>query len=534
MNNSIRFFSLFAPDSEQKYFRLNDNTINDLSIDFLALNLAETTDEQSRLKQMLYNMPVSRDIIEYRQEIYKDLKDFPDVCNELCEIFDRMNFYTQENIRNLNEKSSIWELVARLRSLQNYVDSVSQLQKLLKDKNFTSRGMKTLYEHIERIHSEGGFSELEKDLEAIGEDVNSIHSMTLGVNFDSNFFPHEVGILSLNNYYFGEKGMLERFFKFHKKGNSEDTDLTPFTMLTHPKVLSADTSPLMNNLTRLVEQMLPTATKKILRVLKKYTDISASAIAGCADELMFYIRFINLEKKLTENNLPCCMPEFSDNDTVFSDVYNVKLAIHSINTVAENATVCNDLHFTKDDNILILTGPNRGGKTIITQGIGLAVLMFQLGVFVPCRSGKIKLCDGIYTHFPADENQTVTLGRLGEESERFSNICKIASSDSLLLFNESFATTSHNESLYIAEDVIKYLTCLGARACFNTHLHELAENIENLSCDKSICGCASVVMGKRDSENAYKISYEKPDGKSYAHSIAYQYGITLDQLLENI
>jgi hypothetical protein len=41
-------------------------------------------------------------------------------------------------------------------------------------------------------------------------------------------------------------------------------------------------------------------------------------------------------------------------------------------------------------------------------------------------------------------------------------------------------------------------------------------------------------MGKRDSENAYKISYEKPDGKSYAHSIAYQYGITLDQLLENI
>jgi hypothetical protein len=36
MNNSIRFFSLFAPDSEQKYFRLNDNTINDLSIDFLA------------------------------------------------------------------------------------------------------------------------------------------------------------------------------------------------------------------------------------------------------------------------------------------------------------------------------------------------------------------------------------------------------------------------------------------------------------------------------------------------------------------
>ncbi|MBR6671078.1 MAG: DNA mismatch repair protein, partial [Ruminococcus sp.] len=144
------------------------------------------------------------------------------------------------------------------------------------------------------------------------------------------------------------------------------------------------------------------------------------------------------------------------------------------------------------------------------------------------------LCDGIYTHFPADENQTVTLGRLGEESERFSKICKTATSESLLLFNESFATTSHTESLYIAEDVLKYLCCLGARTCFNTHMHELAENADNLQCERSICGAASVVMGKSEGENTYKLTYEKPNGKSYAHSIAFQYGITLEQLFENL
>ena len=93
----------------------------------------------------------------------------------------------------------------------------------------------------------------------------------------------------------------------------------------------------------------------------------------------------------------------------------------------------------------------------------------------------LRLCDGIYTHFPVEEEKTVSLGRLGEEAERFNDICKTAGHESLLLFNESFATTSHTESLYIAEDVLKYLCCIGARTCFNTHMHELAENADKIS-----------------------------------------------------
>ncbi len=534
MYHKKSIFSLFSPENSNEYFQLGENTINDLSINFLVHYLSTENDEQNKLKEMLCRMPVSREIIEYRQNIYNDLKSFPEVCEQLSEIFASMQFYTNDSNCNISEKSSAWELIARMRSLQNYVDSITRMQNLLVGKDFKSDGMKKLSQFINKIYSDSGFSELEKDLEILGEDINEIRSMTLGINFNSEFFPEEVGIISLNSYPFGEKGVLERFFKFHKKINPDDTELTPFTMLTHPKKLSADANPLMNNLTRIVEQMLPTATKKLLRVLKRYTDISAATISGCGEELMFYIRFIELEKQLESKNLPCCVAEFSDNDTEFSDLYNIKLAIYSINSNDEQKTVCNDLHFNKSQNILILTGPNQGGKTIITQAIGLAFLMFQLGVFVPCRSAKVKLCDGIYTHFPADENQTVTLGRLGEESERFSKICKTATSESLLLFNESFATTCHTESLYIAEDVLKYLCCLGARTCFNTHMHELAENADNLQCERSICGAASVVMGKSEGENTYKLTYEKPNGKSYAHSIAFQYGITLEQLFENL
>ncbi|MBE6851496.1 MAG: hypothetical protein E7504_07190 [Ruminococcus sp.] len=534
MESSIRRFSLLSPNDSTAYFQLSDSTANDLSIDFLAAHLSHEKEEQPKLRHLLMQMPVDPAIISYRQAIYKDLKNAPKICEKMQEIFDAMQFYTMDVSRSIYEKSSIWELVTRLRSLQNYVSSISQLQTLLKGCAFSSDGMRTLVQHIETISTESGFAELAKDLEMLGDDIDGIRSMTLGVNFDSEFYPHEVGIISLNPYAFGEKGMLERFLQFHRQKKASDAELTPFTMITHEKKPSAAESPLMNNLTQIVERMLPTATRKLHKILKKYTDVSGMALARLGDELMFYLRFIELEKKLGAADLPTCIPECSENDTIFSDLYNVKLAICHLEGTVENHIICNDMAFTKSQNILILTGPNHGGKTILTQGVGLALLLFQQGVCVPCSGGRIALCDGIYTHFPADENQTVALGRLGEESERFRIICQNATSESLLLFNESFATTSHTESLYIAQDVLKYLCCLGARTCFNTHMHELAEHTEQLRCEQSVCGAASVVMGQREGEDAYRIRYEKPDGKSYAHDIALQYGITFEQLLGNL
>lgn len=69
-----------------------------------------------------------------------------------------------------------------------------------------------------------------------------------------------------------------------------------------------------------------------------------------------------------------------------------------------------------------------------------------------------------FTHFPADENDTVDLGRLGEESKRLAEIFSSASRYSLLLLNESLATTNVAEGLYIARDVVKSMRYLGTRA----------------------------------------------------------------------
>ena len=501
------------------------------------------------IKNILIDMPADEKIISYRRAVYADLRADAELCENLYDIFEGMRFYTKDSQKHIEKGSTIWDLISKLKSLENYITSVIELNKAIDGREFASEGMKRFAAFIKDIYDNSGFEELSKDIEIISEDVRQVRSLTIGVNLDENFYPSETGIIALNKFWFEEQSMLKRFLKYHRKDQLNDENLMAFSMEMPDDNMAESlnkyerkyrgaarqpsANPLMNNLNTVIERMLPSTTAKLRRVLHKYVDVSGYVLASLADEMLFYLRFIELEKQLTASGVPCCLGEASDKDTVLRDFYNVKLAICRVKGTVDEEIVCNDLEFTREKTVNILTGPNRGGKTIFTQGVGLAFLLYQSGVFVPASSAKVRLCDGIYTHFPVEEERTVSLGRLGEEAERFNEICKAATGSSLLLFNESFATTSHTESVYIAEDVIRYLCCIGARTFFNTHMHELAEDTDKFNkAEGAICKAVSVVMENDGGKRSYKISYKAPDGKSYAHEIAYKYGITFEQLME--
>ena len=193
---------------------------------------------------------------------------------------------------------------------------------------------------------------------------------------------------------------MKRFIKYRLKDQKNDKDLRQFTMempsnelnwihqkyrgIPSPTNRPTDT-PLMNNLNTIMERMLPSMTSKLKKVLNKYVDVSGRALAGLADELLFYLRFIGLEKKLTEYGIPCCSAEISDSDTVLRDFCNLKLAICRMKGTVEEDIVCNDMEFTDDKTVQVLTGPNRGGKTILTQGIGLVFLLYLIGEDTPLQ-----------------------------------------------------------------------------------------------------------------------------------------------------
>ena len=530
MQRDIRSFSLLAPDGAKPCVHLHDTVVNDLSLAYLCSRLAGHTTEEGILLSFLRELPTDPAVIAYRQAVYRDLREDPAFCEKLMEIFDAMQFGSIDDTHGNFGNTGIWQLIDRLRTLEQYSTAITSIRSLLEGKKFRSEAMQKFTQYIGEIYESSGFSALSEDLRILGDDVMSIKSMTLGINFDHNFAPEEAGILSLNPYTFGEKGFLEKFIQFHHKRNPDDRDLKQFTMLTHAKPEQASENLLMNNLNHLIEEMLPALTGKLRRVLKRYSDMSGILLARIGDELLFYTRMIGLEQRLTDAGFPCTMPDCTARDTHFREFYNVKLALCRLDGTVQNEIVCNDVDFTQAQTILLLTGPNQGGKTVFTQGIGLVFLLAQHGLFVPCRSAELRICDGIFTHFPADENRTISYGRLGEEAMRFREICQTATQDSLLLFNESFATTTHTESLCIARNALQYLCVLGARTCFNTHMHELAAEPDALQTEQAVCGAVSIVMGKRGTPDAYKVRVAPPDGISDAQAIAEQYGITFEQL----
>ena len=216
-------------------------------------------------------------------------------------------------------------------------------------------------------------------------------------------------------------------------------------------------------------------------------------------------------------------------------IYNLKLAVFE--TEESGNIVPNDMDFDRNRRVYILTGANRGGKTTITQAVGQLFVLAQGGIYIPGKAFTFSPVTGIYTHFPADEDKTLDLGRLGEECKRFKAIYEEADSRSLLLMNESFSTTSFEEGYYIAKDSVRAILHKGMRTIYNTHMHKLAFDVEEMNEEQQKAehteGKAfSMIVHMKGTERSYQIEVAPPEGKSYASEIAKKYGVTYEMLVK--
>ena len=211
------------------------------------------------------------------------------------------------------------------------------------------------------------------------------------------------------------------------------------------------------------------------------------------------------------------------------DFYNLRLAVSGSEM---SDIVTNDLDFDKEHTVYILTGANRGGKTTITQAVGIMYVLAQGGIFVPATSFRYKPVDCIYTHFPADEDKTLDLGRLGEECIRFKEGYNSCTKDSLYLLNESFSTTSFEEGDYIAKDSVRALLKNSVRTIYNTHMHKLGADIDELNSEDTEAKASSLRAINEEGRRSFKVEIAPPNGLSYARDIAEKYGVTYEQLME--
>ena len=532
-------FSLLYPaGKEPSYQTLNDEACNDLSLEYICDALTESEYEQNIIKRMMMKIESDPEVIRYRCDIFDDILKFPSLRNKIKELLEQLDYLKDlERSAKDNTAAPVWQLINRLQELDAYVNCITGINESLTENPINSVGLKKMKEYVSSVYNESGFEHLNEDIKSMMGDIGQIRSVSLGVNLDSHMRPVEVGIVSLNDEKFVRPGVLQQFLDFASK-KSEIHGGASFDGMTkiHTVGKAAGEDPLMNNLSRVVSEMLGSTVKQLKNKLSRYVNISGYSLTKLIPEFIFYVRWAEFCSKIMDKGIPMSKPEILEGEKremSAKDLYNLKLAIQILQDKKIDI-ICNDFEFNKEHGIYIMTGPNRGGKTTFTQAVGIIFLLAQHGIYVPAGSLSLSPCDNIYTHFPADENQTVDLGRLGEESKRLSEIFSIATNRSVLLFNESLATTSFAEGLYIAKDVVKALRYLGARTVFNTHMHELAMQLDLMNALDGDIKVASLITGIHEGTRSYKVFIAPPEGVSYARDIAEKYGVTFDQLKKSI
>lgn len=564
--DSMKFSLLYPENADKSFCTLSGEAVNDLSLEFILDALTEVHTERPHLLGMLTKLPKDPDVICYRHDVFEDFLRFPRLREAMTELVRKLSDLRDlERFQMDSDSSALWSLINRLREIDDYMTCINMIKETLSGLDVRSDGMLRLRQIVTDIARESGFDELKADIDEMMHKAQRLKSVTIGVNLDKFLRPESAGIVSLNDTKFTDPGLMSRFKgftdskddlrhganlgeprRFHPSNpfNTRSSSSSAGILMEAAAVSNnLETSnvtgkdPLSDAIRKQVTDIMRRTVADIKSTIKKYVNINGYSLISLMPEILFYTRWAELTERLTAIGMPLCKPEILSPDErscTFKDVYNLKLAINKLRGESIDI-IKNDFDFNDEHRIYILTGPNRGGKTIFTQAVGLAMLMAQWGVYIPASSAVISPCDNIYTHFPADENDTVDLGRLGEESRRLSKIFEVATRYSLLLLNESLATTSVAEGVFIAKDVVKSMRYLGARAIFNTHMHDLATSVGEIN--NAVQGdsrAESLITGVHDGARSFKVSIAPPQGVSYAADIAKKYGVTFDQIKKEI
>jgi DNA mismatch repair ATPase MutS len=247
---------------------------------------------------------------------------------------------------------------------------------------------------------------------------------------------------------------------------------------------------------------------------------AANAVAQSADhvesffnalrlELAFYIGCLNLAEQLAQLGEPITFPQpasANERQHSFTGLYDIALALTMKQKVVGNDVAADG------KGIVIITGANQGGKSTFLRSIGLAQLMMQCGMFAPAESFCANVCNGLFTHYKREEDATMESGKLDEELSRMSHIVDAITSNSMVLFNESFAATNEREGSEIARQIVTALLEQRLKIFFVTHLYEFASKLYDNKMENAMFLRAERQAGGR---RTFKLSEREPLPTSY-------------------
>ena len=429
---------------------LNDHDlIHDLELN--TLFNAMSMDDDFLLdvsKQVILSGSNDLEVIRYRQDILKDCLKNPSVIREIYQI----------PMESIEKKRKDWlgifthfpngVLYSSLGMMQMFVELLRKLKKIADDhgEKFESEGFTTFFKMIQEELDDDYFAIVEYHLKHLKFQDGVLISAKLGVGNEGTDYT----LRSPNS----------------KKGNWFKRVLSRKPLVYSFYINSRDEAG-----TRALSDLRDRGINLVANALAQSADHIDSFLNMLRLELAFYIGCLNLYDQINQMGNPITIPlpeKAKERMHSFRGLYDVCLAL-TMNQKIVGSDVNAD-----HKNLVIITGANQGGKSTFLRSIGLAQLMMQSGMYVPAEKFHANLCEGVFTHYKRKEDVSMKSGKLDEELGRMSAIVELISSNSLMLFNESFTATNEREGSEIARQITSALIDRHVKVFFVTHMYEFA------------------------------------------------------------
>jgi DNA mismatch repair protein MutS len=279
---------------------------------------------------------------------------------------------------------------------------------------------------------------------------------------------------------------------------------------------------------QLVARLNPQEFKALDEFCARYRDFLDARIARFDREVQFYLAYLEYAERVAAAGASFSYPGVSADSKEISVEDGCDLALAAKLAAEGEMVVRNDFLLQEPERILVVTGPNQGGKTTFARMFGQLHYLASLGVPVPARSARLFLPDQVFTHFEREEDIRTLHGKLDDELLRLRQILEQANSDSVVTLNEAFASTTLSDALYLGTEVLKRIVELNCLAVWVTFVDELA------SMGEATASMVAMVRPDDPSKRTFKIVRQPSDGRAYAWALADKYGLSYERLRTRI
>lgn len=478
-----------------------------------------------KLKNWLENPLLDINEIKKRQEIVEDfVKHYfekSDVKTSLKEVYDLERISTKVSYNIVSPKE--------LLNLKKTLKQIPQIKNILK--GFDSEKLVDIANNIDELEDLHDF--LEKTIhEEAGQTVKDGNVIKLGFNEELDSYKNaskngnkvlleieerEKNRTGIKNLKVGYNKIFGYFIEISKVGLKS---VDPTELGYHRKQTLSNCERFISEELKQVEEHIVNSKTKIEELeLQLFQDVKIKIheyiprLQRVANTLSDIDVFVSLSDVAEEYGY--VKPDFNDNNVI--DIVDGRHPIVERNVRADSY-ISNDCKVEKDENILLITGPNMSGKSTYMRQLALIVILAQIGSFVPASSASLPIFDKIFTRIGASDDLAGGKSTFMVEMIEAKNALVESTANSLLIFDEIGRGTSTYDGIALAQSILEYINnTIKCKTLFSTHYHELTK-LENIT-----EGIKNIHVSAKEDHGKliflYKIN-EGPIEKSYGIHVA--------------